>query len=251
MPTTSQETYHNPPTKIGQLLLTNRVAKIGEIVGVFLVGMLLIQALLPLAGDNIIIKQAIVWIANVVMLLLVWWGIQVRGQKWCDFGLTFGQITLKKSLRIFLQSLLVFFLAMAAFMLGSMIMANITGIPQSADMNNYAYLQDNVFMLILTLVGVYIVSSFGEEIIYRAFLINRIKELGMSVRIGTIVAVVLSAIIFGLVHYEWGAMGVVQTTFMGLVLGISYLKFKTGLWVVITAHAYMDTILIVQMYLAG
>jgi len=251
MSTTSQKTKYSPRSKIGQLLQTNRIAKVGEIVGVFLVGLLLIQVLLPLAGDNIIVQQAIVWVANVAMLLLVWWGIRVRGQHWSDFGLTFGQITLKKSLRIFLQSLLVFVLATLAFVLGSIIMANISGIPQSADMSNYSYLQDNVFMLILTLIGVYIVSSFGEEIIYRAFLINRLQELGLATKTGTVLTVVISATIFGLAHYEWGAMGVVQTGFMGLVLGVCYLKFNHGLWIVIFAHAYMDTILMVQMYLAG
>ena len=49
-------------------------------------------------------------------------------------------------------------------------MANISGIPESADMSNYEYLHNNIFMLVLTLCGVYIVSSFGEEVTYRAFL---------------------------------------------------------------------------------
>jgi len=71
MSTTSQKTEYSPRSKIGQLLLTNRIAKAGEIIGLFLVGLLLIQLLLPLAGDNIIVKQAIVWVANLVMLLLV------------------------------------------------------------------------------------------------------------------------------------------------------------------------------------
>ena len=43
----------------------------------------------------------------------------------------------------------------------------------------------------------------------------------------------------------------VQTTFMGLALGASYLVVRRNLWVVILAHAYMDTILMVQMYLAS
>ena len=46
-------------------------------------------------------------------------------------------------------------------------------------------------------------------------------------------------------------MGVAQTTFMGLALGICYIKLKKRLWILILAHAYMDTILMVQMYLAS
>ena len=130
-------------------------------------------------------------------------------------------------------------------------MANITGIPQSADLSGYDYLKDNIGMFFLTLIGVYVVSSFGEEVIYRAFLINRIAELGNTTRNATIIAIVLSSIIFGLVHYDWGPMGIVQTGFMGLVLGICYIKLKKRLWILILAHAYMDTILITQMYLAS
>lgn len=142
-------------------------------------------------------------------------------------------------------------LAMIAFALGSVIMAPFTGIPESADMSNYAYLQNNIPMLLLTLLGVYIVSSFGEEVIYRAFLINRISEMGFSDKWKNRIAVILSAIIFGLIHYEWGPMGMVQTGYMGLVLGYFYIRYDRKIWILVLAHAYMDTILMVQMYVAG
>ena len=154
-------------------------------------------------------------------------------------------------MKMFLLSLLVFVLAVAGFIIGSIVMANITGIPESANMSGYDYLKDNIGMLLLTLGGVYIVSSFGEEVVYRAFLINRIAELGQGKKNATIIAVILSSIIFGLAHYEWGPMGIVQTGFMGLALGICYIKLKKRLWILILAHVYMDTILMVQMYLAS
>ncbi len=48
----------------------------------------------------------------------------------------------------------------------------------------------------------------------------------------------------------WGASGIVQTGFMGLALGVSYLVVGRNLWVTILAHADMDTILMVQMFFA-
>lgn len=137
---------------------------------------------------------------------------------------------------------------MLGFIVGSIIMANITGIPESADMSSYSYLKDNIWMLILTLAGVYIVSSFGEEVIYRAFLINRISQLGLDSKSGKIITVILSAVVFGLAHYSWGPMGIVQTSFMGLALGFCYILIKKRLWILIFAHVYMDTILMLQMY---
>jgi hypothetical protein len=237
--------------QIGKQLQTNQLFKIGEMLLVFIVAFVFIGLTKPLVGDDPILKQAAVWIANILMLIIVWIGLKLRGESWKDFGLGFKSVTWSEGMKMFLLSLLVFVLAVAGFIIGSIIMANITGIPESANMSGYDYLKDNIGMLILTLGGVYIVSSFGEEVIYRAFLINRISELGQETKKATVIAVILSSIVFGLVHYEWGPLGIVQTGFMGLALGICYIKFKRKLWILILAHAYMDTILMVQMYLSS
>lgn len=237
--------------KIGKQLQTNRLYKIGEILVLFISVFVFIKLITPLVGDNPIFKQAVVWIANILMLIFVWIGLKLRGETWKDFGLNFKPVSWKEGIKMFLLSLFVFILAVSGFIIGSIVMANITGIPEGANMSGYNYLKNNIGMLFLTLGGVYIVSSFGEEVIYRAFLINRISELGQKTKKATVIAIILSSIIFGLVHYEWGPMGIVQTGFMGLALAICYIKLKKRLWVLILAHAYMDTILMVQMYLAS
>ena len=238
-------------TKIGQLLLSNKIVKLSEILLVFLSALALIKLITPHAGDNQILKMGIIWSANMLMLGLIWLGIKLRGQNWSDFGLTFGRIRLKESLRTFLLSLLLSILGIAGYILGTIVMTNISGMPESADLSVYEYLHNNAFMLILTLLGVYLVSSFGEEVVYRAFLINRISELGLDTRTGKAVTVLISAVIFGLVHYQWGPTGMVSTGFMGLVMGIAYVTFKKKLWILVLAHAYMDTLLLLQVYLAG
>jgi len=238
-------------TKIGYLLNTNKIAKISEILLVFIPAIALFKILKAFAGDNLLLKLTTIWCAYILMLFLVWLGIKLRGQKLSDFGLTFGRVNLKESLRIFMLSLLVCVLGVLGFIIGSIVMANITGTPEGADMSNYEYLHNNIFMLILTLCGVYIGSSFGEEVIYRAFLINRISELGLDSKYGKMATVVISAVIFGFAHYEWGPTGIVSTGLMGLVMGIFYLRLKKKLWILVLAHAYMDTILLVQIYLTS
>ncbi len=235
-------------TRVDSLLKTNIFFKLGEILVLFLSAFLLIKILEPFANGNLILKQAIFWLVNIVLLLLIWLGLKLRNEDWTYFGLSIKGISPKSVFKGFLLSLLVFALAIIGFVVGSIIMANITGIPENADMSNYKYLQGNIGMLILTLIGVYIVSSFGEEVIYRGFLINRISELGFSKKIGSILSVIISAIIFGFIHYEWGAMGIAQTGFMGLALGLCYIYMKKKLWIMVFAHAYMDTILMLQLY---
>ena len=111
------------------------------------------------------------------MLIMVYLGIKLRGDTVKILGLTFEKPNRKGARLLVLRALLVLVLGIVGFVLGSIVMANITGIPESSDMSGYDYLQNNFGMLLLTLAGVYIVSSFGEEVIYRGFLINRIKEL--------------------------------------------------------------------------
>ncbi len=239
-------------SKIGILLKKNRLVQISEILLLFVVAFSIIKLSEPFINDDLILKQASVWVANVAMLIIVWLGLKLRSETWKDFGLTFNSVTWKEGFKVFLWSLLVFLLTITGFIIGSIIMANITGIPEgSADMSGYSYLKDNLGMLILTLVGVYIVSSFGEEVIYRGFLINRISQMGLDSKKMQWLAVIISSLIFGFAHYEWGAMGIGQTTLMGLALAICYIKLKRRLWILILAHAYMDTILMIQMYLAS
>ena len=237
-------------TGLGRALLHRKPAQVGEIVALFVVALAVIVLAAPLAGENPVASQGVVWVANVLMLVMVWLGLRLRGQGWAHFGLSFGGASRRMVGRAVLRSLVVFAAAVAAFVVGAIVMANVVGIPEGADMSGYNYLSGNLPMLVLALVGVYIVSSFGEEVVYRAFLINRIAELGGGGKTAWRMAVLISSVVFGFAHYGWGASGIVQTGFMGLALGVSYLVVGRNLWVTILAHAYMDTILMVQMYLA-
>jgi membrane protease YdiL (CAAX protease family) len=224
---------------------------IGEIFIVFLAPLLIISSMGTWVADDPLRSMGVVSVGNAIMLLMIWTGLKLRGESWADFGLTFRTISFKKSLKVFGLSLLVFVIGSAAYIVGGALMANVTGVPESADFSIYDYLNGNLGMLFLSLGSVYIISSFGEEVIYRAFLINRIAQFGISTKYGTAIAVIISSVIFGLVHYQWGLMGMIQTGFMGLAFGICYIKLKKRLWILILAHAYMDTILIVQMYLSS
>lgn len=234
-------------TGLETALRNNRAVQILEIVLVFLAAFGILAAARPFVGDNPLLSQSVVWVANVVMLLLIWLGLRLRGQGWKHFGLSRENF----NLRTFLYSIPVFIAGIIAFVAGSVIMVNITGSPEGADMSGYNYLQGNLPLLIAALLAVFIVSSFGEEVIYRGFLISRISEMGGSSKRWVRAAVLVSSLLFGLVHFDWGLTGIVQTTFMGLALGIAYLLVKRNLWVLVLAHAYMDAILLIQLYAGG
>ncbi|MBT8447472.1 MAG: CPBP family intramembrane metalloprotease [Gammaproteobacteria bacterium] len=228
-------------------------ARLGEILLVVAVAGITITAGWALVGDGMLARQGVLWIANVLMLLTVYAGLRVRGQGWAHFGLDFGWPGWRAALVNVLKSLAVCVVALAAFMLGAVLMVVITGqggAPEKADMSSYAWLQGNLPMFLVALAAVYLVSSFGEEVIYRGFLINRIAELGGNGRAAIVVAVLISSVVFGLIHFGWGPVGIVQTTLMGLALAVAYLLLKRRLSILVLAHAYMDTLLLLPIYLS-
>ena len=228
-----------------------KVYVVGEIIMVFIPVLFFLLLMGSWVGDNPVRGFTIIWIANVLMLFLVLVSVKLRGDSLKEFGLTFPRINLRGVLKVFGLSLLVFVFGIFAYLLVPVIVASLTDIDLNADFSSYDYLKDNIAGFLLSLVGVYIVSSFGEEVIYRAFLINRISEIVSSTKFKNSIAIILSSVIFGLIHYKWGAVGMLQTGFMGLAMGISYVLLKKKLWVLVLAHAYMDTILLVQLYLAS
>ena len=234
--------------RVGRALLTSKSLQVSELLGVLVVGASTILCGVAMFGDGPVASIGSVWAANLLMLAVIYGGLRSRGQNWEHLGLNLGPPDLKSISTAVLKSLPVFAVAIVAFAAGAVLMANLVGMPESADMSKYDYLQGNLGMTLLALGSVYVVSSFAEEVIYRGFLITRIKELIENRKLAASFAVVLSSLVFGLVHSDWGLAGMVQASCMGLALGTSYLIVKRNLWVTILAHAYMDTILILQMY---
>ena len=230
--------------KISKSLKTNRKVKIFEILFLFFLAFIFIWFFESNKSENIIYNQVLLWVANIFMLIYIYIGIKLRDEKLSDYGLSIKKFNFKYGLKTISRSFLIFIIALIMFIIGSIIMANIVGIPEPSSFSEYNYLKENTWALLLTLLGVYIASSFGEEIIYRVFLINRIEQLKLNKHL----VIFISSIVFGFIHYSWGAMGVVQTLLMGLALGYSYLYLKKNIWVIILAHMYMDTILFIQIY---
>jgi membrane protease YdiL (CAAX protease family) len=232
---------------VGRVLIDHATARIAEILLPGVVAWAIVTGGWALVGDAPLAHQVVVWLVNVLMLIWIWLGLRVRGQTWEHFGLRRLQ-GLREVLRTLLQALTVFIAAMLAFVVGALVMTRWMPTTPPADMSDYAYLQGNLPLLLLALAAVFVVSSFGEEAIYRGFLMNRLAEL-LPARSASLTAVGISSVAFGLVHFSWGIVGVVQTTLMGVALATAYLVVRRNLWVLVLAHAFMDSLLLIQLYL--
>ena len=136
----------------------------------FLVGASVILCGLAVFGDSPVASIGSIWVANLMMLAVIYFGLWSRGQGWSHLGLDLAATDWKSITKTVLQSLLVCAIAIFAFAAGAILMANLVGMPEPADMSKYDYLRGNLGMTILALGSVYVVSAFAEEVIYRGFL---------------------------------------------------------------------------------
>lgn len=94
-------------------------------------------------------------------------------------------------------------------------------------------------------------AGFGEEIIWRGFFMKQIARLFDEQKTSSwVIGLVLSSIVFGLVHFHQGLGGILGTGFVALVYGIFYLRSGRNLWVPIIAHGLTDTTSFILLYLS-
>ena len=114
---------------------------------------------------------------------------------------------------------------------------------------DYHYLFGNAAALPEMMVDVILGAGFGEELVFRGFLFERLgKLLGASAAAKTAI-VLATGILFGAVHYPLGGIfSATQATFVGLVYGAVFAQ--TGrLWPLIAAHAAFNVVAVLIIYL--
>ena len=111
-----------------------------------------------------------------------------------------------------------------------------------------ALVTESPAMFALWVVGVAVFAAgFGEEVLYRGFLMDRLERLpGLRGRSGAVL--VIQALMFGLPHAYQGWGGMAVTACVGLLLGWIRNRCGGNLWAVIIAHAAVDTIMMSLAY---
>ena len=121
----------------------------------------------------------------------------------------------------------------------------------TVDLSRFDVLHQNVTMLVVSLISVWVTAAFFEEVVYRGFLLDRLLTISGPGWIGAVLVSLLQAILFGLLHYYQGPLGVITTGLVGFVFGLFYIAQRRNLWALILVHGTIDTINVVQFYLVG
>jgi uncharacterized protein len=116
------------------------------------------------------------------------------------------------------------------------------------DASAFMAVRGNTATLAGMLVLVWTVVAFGEELLFRGFILNRLRTpLGPNA-LGGVVAVASQAALFGVGHFYLGARGIAAATLVGVVYGAWYLLRGRNLWPLIVAHGITDTVSMVAIY---
>ena len=90
-------------------------------------------------------------------------------------------------------------------------------------------------------------AAFGEEMVFRGYLIRRVCDLVGDATAGRAIALIASSSLFGLAHSYQGPAGVIAAGTIGGILA-SVFACGRNLWTVILCHGLVDTAAVTALY---
>ncbi|MGO9481958.1 MAG: type II CAAX prenyl endopeptidase Rce1 family protein, partial [Candidatus Kryptoniota bacterium] len=160
-----------------------------------------------LRADRRIIAAELVVVCAVYSLRLFPFGTQVyllvfaslslwlRGMSWRDLGLRRAEVWWKITLKALLAAFLI--AVVVNLLVEPFVERLINSVANNARVES---VRGNLRNLLLWLLAVWTIVAFGEEMIFRGYLMNRIADLVGRSRTGWILSLLGSTLIFGLAH---------------------------------------------------
>jgi membrane protease YdiL (CAAX protease family) len=178
------------------------------------------------------------------LLLLGWISLRVRGIRWRDVGLA-----RYRNWRMTLLLGLAAGVALEAFQLfiSQPFLVRVLG--KQPDLEAFRSVTGHPLTLLAWIALVWPLAAFGEEMVYRGYLMNRVADLMNRTPAAWIVSLIAVHVAFGFAHAYQGITGILDEGLAGLLLGVIYLRSGRNLAVPIIAHGIQDTIDFILIYL--
>jgi uncharacterized protein len=118
------------------------------------------------------------------------------------------------------------------------------------DMGVFSEVEGNVGLLLLLVVLSWTLGAFVEEVAFRGYLFTRLRETCGGGRTAVVVAVLVSSLLFGVLHSEQGVVGVVVVALDGIAFCGLRLYYGT-VWAPVLAHGFNNTLGLVTFFFIG
>jgi membrane protease YdiL (CAAX protease family) len=184
-------------------------------------------------------------IPSLVVLVLMAVSLLIRRQNLASLGL-------HRVARAWVMAIWMFAAAVAWTMLDAGLLkpveTHLTGLRQ--DMSAFTSLQGNAGLLLVWLTLAWVLAALGETLAFIGYVRTRIREATDRFGAAPLLGSVLASVLLGLLHTEYGFVGVSVSTVNGLFYCL--LRDRCGtLWAPILAHGFIDTFGLVTVFLVG
>ncbi len=179
------------------------------------------------------------------LLVLAWVSLRLHRLRWRDVGFSWPPrllhaIAVGAAVGIAMELL-------AIFAIEPLLAAALDAPP---DLSDFRPVVGNLKLLGILLIFNWTLAAFGEELVYRGYLMNRVADIAGGGRSAWLLSLILVSVVFGCAHGEsQGVTGIAMEAWNGLLLGVLYLACGRQLAYPIIAHGVSNTLAFVMIYL--
>lgn len=177
------------------------------------------------------------------LLLLAWASLRLRGLRWREVGLHWPDNGWQL-LAVGVAAGVVFWLF--EYFVENPLFARVTGL--LPDLSDFRPIVGNLTLLGVTLVLNLVLAAFGEEMVWRGYLLPRIAALWNNSKPAWAIAILLSNFAFGAAHWYQGESGAAQAAVQGALLACLYLATGKILLAPMAAHFTANTCDLLLIY---
>jgi membrane protease YdiL (CAAX protease family) len=208
---------------------------------------LALHILLVLAPSAVLLLSGRLLLLGLLLsLTIAWIGMRLQGTSWSDLGLR-----RPRSIRTVLMTagLATVGLLPATYVLRLLVTEATSRGP---NLEAFQSIKGNIAALSIGLLIVWTFAAFGEELLFRGFLMNAFFRLMEGSRLGDrakwAIVLVVTSILVGLGHAYQGLTGMILTTIIAVGFGALYLFWGRNLWPSILTHGLYDTAAFINLF---
>jgi len=203
----------------------------------------------PLLGTGPNLGAMLIHLGYLLMMVVGWRVLKMRGSGWREIAFARPESWRRTLLASAATAIALLFLIFAV----QYLFLNLRGVEIApVDDSRFESLAGNLPMLLTLIVLTWTTNAFGEEMFFRAILINKLGEIFGHTKLGWTLAVIASSVAFGLSHSHEGPLGIAYTTVGALVLGWVYFRTnRRNLWVTVIAHGFVNTLRFILVFLGA